>query len=411
MKAPREKSFYEILGRDSVHPFPARMAPGLALDVVAECRRPLRVLDPMSGSGTVLAVAHSKGHHVVGVDLDPLAVLISKVWTTAIDAEAVKDSAVTVLEYARQKFNSMSTRNAYPMNADLETRQFTRYWFDNNARRQLTSLAAAINQIQEITIRDALWCAFSRLIISKQSGASLAMDLSHSRPHRKFKRAPVKPFDKFLAAVDRVTTNCIDSERQTKSPAAHVDEGDARRLELKDKSIDMVITSPPYLNAIDYLRCSKFSLVWMGYTVGKLRSLRSTSVGTEVGLDARDDKEIQKILSDLELQPKLQARQEAMLARYIYDMRLAIGETSRVLAAGGKGVYVVGENTIRGTFIRNAMIVERVASITGLRCTARRSRKLPANRRYLPPPSKQTVTATLDNRLRREVILTFRKVE
>ena len=99
-----------------------------------------------------------------------------------------------------------------------------------------------------------------------------------------------------------------------------------------------------------------------------------------------------------------------MLARYINDMRRAVSETSRVLAGNGRAVYVVGENTVRGTFIRNAMIVEAVAGTAGLRCTGRRSRDLPANRRYLPPPSKQSETATLGNRLRREVILTFRKV-
>ena len=410
MSHSREKSVYEILGRDSVHPFPARMAPGLALDVIAESRKPLRILDPMSGSGTVLAVAHSKGHHAVGVDLDPLVVLISTVWTTAMDVEAVQDTAATVLEHARRIFTSLATRDAYPKNADSETRQFTRYWFDDYARRQLAALATAIEEIRDSTIREALWCAFSRLIISKQSGASLAMDLSHSRPHRKFKRAPAKPFRKFLSAVDRVTTNCIDDRSRTLGPAAQVYEGDARHLHLLDRSIDLVITSPPYLNAIDYLRCSKFSLVWMGYSVKDLRRLRSTTVGTEVGMDARDDREIQGILSDLKLQPKLGTKQEAMLARYINDMQRAVGETSRVLAGDGKAVYVVGENTVRGTFIRNAMIVEAVASIAGLRCIGRRSRELPANRRYLPPPSKQSETATLGNRLRREVILTFQKV-
>ena len=410
MNQSREKSVYEILGRNSVHPFPARMAPGLALDVIAECRRPLRILDPMSGSGTVLAVAHSKGHHVVGVDLDPLAVLISRVWTTAIDREAAQHAATAVLEHARRIFASLPTRNAYPWNADSETRQFTRYWFDDYARRQLASLATAIECTRDSTVREALWCAFSRLIITKQCGASLAMDLSHSRPHRKFKRAPAKPFRKFLSAVDRVTTNCIDGRSRTHGPAAQVYEGDARHLNLLDGSIDLVITSPPYLNAIDYLRCSKFSLVWMGYSVGQLRRLRSTTVGTEVGMDARDNLEIQIILSELKLQPKLQARQEAMLARYINDMQRAVGETSRVLAGNGRAVYVVGENTVRGTFIRNAMIVEAVASAAGLRCIARRSRELPGNRRYLPPPSKQSETASLGNRLRREAILTFRKV-
>ena len=410
MNQSREKSVYAILGRDSVHPFPARMAPGLTLDVIADCQGPLRILDPMSGSGTVLAVAHSKGHHAVGVDLDPLAVLISRVWTTAVDVEAVQDAATTVLEHARRIFTSLPTRDAYPKNADSETRQFTRHWFDDYARRQLASLATAIDRTRYSTIREALWCAFSRLIITKQSGASRAMDLSHSRPHRKFKRAPAKPFCKFLSAVDRVTTNCIDGRSRTRGPAAQLYEGDARHLDLRDRSVDLVITSPPYLNAIDYLRCSKFSLVWMGYSVGELRRLRSTTVGTEVGMDAREDQEIQRILSELKLQPKLPARQEAMLARYINDMQRAVSETSRVLAGNGRAVYVVGENTVRGTFIRNAMIVEAVASNAGLRCTARRSRDLPANRRYLPPPSKQSETATLSNRLRREVILTFQKV-
>ena len=410
MNAPREKSVYDILGRDSVHPFPARMAPSLALDVIAECNSPLRILDPMSGSGTVLAVARSKGHHAIGVDLDPLAVLISRVWTTAVDAKAVQDAASIVLEHARRMFASLRTRDAYPKNADSETRQFARYWFDDYARRQLASLATAIERTQDTAIRDALWCAFSRLIISKQSGASLAMDLSHSRPHRKFRRAPTKPFRKFLSAVDRVTTNCIDEKSRPSGPAARVYEGDARHLDLKDKSIDLVITSPPYLNAIDYLRCSKFSLVWMGYSVGDLRRLRSTTVGTEVGLDGRDYQGIQRIMADLKLQPQLQARQEAMLTRYINDMQRAVGEISRVLVADGKAVYVVGENTVRGTFIPNALIVEAVANAAGLNCTARRSRELPANRRYLPPPSQQSETATLGNRLRREVILTFQKV-
>ena len=405
----REKSVYEIVGRHPVHPFPARMAPGLALDVIEECRSPMRVLDPMSGSGTVMAVAHSKGHQAVGFDLDPLAVLISRVWTTATNLESVRETAVTVLESARRIFASLPTREAYPKNADSETLAFTRYWFDDYARRQLTSLATAIEETQDCTIRDALWCAFSRLIISKQSGASLAMDLSHSRPHRKFKRAPAKPFRKFLSAVNRVATNCIDSRNCKLGPSAQVYQGDARDLDVLNGSIDLVITSPPYLNAIDYLRCSKFSLVWMGYSVRELRRIRARTVGTEVGMDPRDDQGVAAILSELKLQPKLPARQEAILARYISDMRRSVSETARVLADNGRAVYVVGENTVRGTFIPNAIIIQAVANAVGLRCISRSSRDLPANRRYLPPPSKQSRKAALGNRLRREVILAFQK--
>ena len=277
-------------------------------------------------------------------------------------------------------------------------------------RRQLASLATAIQDVRDERIRDALWCAFSRLIIAKQSGASLAMDLSHSRPHRAFKYSPSKPFRKFLAAVNRVARNCIDSATGDFGLATRVYEGDARDLTLEDGSIDIVLTSPPYLNAIDYLRCSKFSLVWMGYRIGNIRRIRSISVGAEIGKDARDDSGIRQILSELKLQPKLAMRREAILMRYIDDMRRTVGEVARVLSRKGKAVYVIGENTVRGTFIPNAAIIEAVANTVGLSCTARRSRELPANRRYLPPPSTQSQPAALNGRMRREVILTFKKV-
>ena len=400
------KTVCDILNRNPVHPFPARMAPGLAFDVVAECKAPMCILDPMSGSGTVLAVAQANGHHAVGVDTDPLAVLISRVWTTAINTTVLKEAAAVVLDSARQTFASLRMRHAYPKDSDEKTRQFARFWFDDRARRQLASLATAIEGVDHEEIRDALWCAFSRLIITKRSGASLAMDLSHSRPHKVFKRAPSEPFSKFLFATRRVACGCIDSKLSDPRPPARVHEGDARNLTIDDCSVDLILTSPPYLNAIDYLRCSKFSLIWMGYTVGDIRSIRSAAVGTEVG-KYEDDVHAWSILSKLDLRPGLQARQKAILTRYIDDMRRIVRETARVLASDGRAVYVVGENTVHGMFIRNSLIVEELANDAGLRCTDRHSRELPANFRYLPPP---TANATaLDGRMRREVVLTLEK--
>ncbi len=403
------RAVYDILGRDSVHPFPARMAPGLALDVISECNHGFRILDPMCGSGTVLAVARSKGHYATGVDLDPLSVLNSRVWTTMIDSKDLLEQGSEVLQCVRGRIATLRENDAYPMNSDDETQDFVRFWFDENARRQLSLLATAIHEIQDAKMRDALWCAFSRLIIAKKSGASLAMDLSHSRPHRVFKQAPSKPFDNFISAVTRVAKNCIDINSSFPGPATSVREGDARKLNLDDGTIDLVLTSPPYLNAIDYFRCSKFSLIWMGYSIKELRSLRSVSVGTEVGKEAGNDHEIREIFSALNLRPELEKRQRKILTQYIDDMRRVVGETARVLVHGGQAVYVIGENTMRGTYVPNAIILEKAANIAGLRCTAKRSRELPANRRYLPPPTTQSAEASLGGRLRREVILTFKK--
>src|SRR6185295_15304860 len=175
-----------------IHPFPARMAPEIVLDAIDGMSRTVNLLDPMMGSGTVLAIGRSAGHRVIGVDSDPLAVLLARVWTTTVDSSVVRDKAVDVLERAKNLFRTISSGDAYPRAKDAETRKFVRYWFDEYARRQLAALAATISRVRDPDIRDVLWCGFSRLIITKQAGASLAMDLSHSRPHKTFTRAPVK---------------------------------------------------------------------------------------------------------------------------------------------------------------------------------------------------------------------------
>jgi DNA modification methylase len=405
-----KKTIYETLGREPVHPFPARMAPGIALQIIAEAKKPLRILDPMMGSGTVVALARAKGHRAVGVDIDPLAVLISKAWTTAADAEAARSKAREVLARAKRVFYSLAQKEAYPRGADPETRQFVAYWFDGYARRQLAALSLAIAGVRSEVSRNILLCALSRLIITKQAGVSLAMDLSHSRPHRVFKRAPIKPFQRFLAAVDRVVGNCVRQNQPNRGPVPRLYLGDARALPVRSASIDLVLTSPPYLNAIDYIRCSKFSLVWMGHRIPYLRLVRAESVGAEAsdGISQKDA-EIAMIIDNLKLRASLSGRDRAALAHYINDMRNALRETFRVLVPGGTAVYVVGENTIRGTYIRNAKILSAVAKLCGLDFEKQHTRSLPANRRYLPPPSGGKSSAPLDTRMRREVILKFRK--
>jgi len=405
----QKKTIYEALGREPVHPFPARMAPGIALQVMSDIDES-RVLDPMMGSGTVLAMARAQGHRGFGFDVDPLAVLISKVWTTALDPKDVRGEATCVLENARNEFNAISVGDAYPLNADEETCEFVRYWFDGYARRQLTALCLAIRSVRNETTSNALWCAFSRLIISKQSGASRAMDLSHSRPHRTFDVAPEKPFNKFLLSVERVIANGIDEDSRDRGYKPVVKLGDARELALPDKSVDLVLTSPPYLNAIDYIRCSKFSLVWMGYNVCDLREIRTESVGAEAAKESPlDDNEVKSVVKALNLRPKLEKRHEHILGRYIQDMRKAISEVARVLARAGKAVYVVGENSLRGTYIRTSVIVTKLAELAGLGLRERRSRALPSNRRYMPPPSSGHIGGAIEARMRRELVLTFAK--
>jgi len=392
-----------------IHPFPARMAPSIVWNRLPASGRCLRVLDPMAGSGTTVVSARARGHSAIGYDTDPLAVLIAQAWCGDVDENELRDTAVSVLHEARAVFRNLTQARAYPLDANSETREFVRYWFDKTSRGQLAALSASISHISDTVCRQVLWCALSRLIITKTAGASLAMDVSHSRPHRVYEVAPVKPFDKFLSAVDTIIRRLPFREGRTHSPRAKVNVGDARKLPLDAGTVDMVITSPPYLNAIDYLRGHKLSLVWLGHQVSEIRSLRSGSIGSEVSSNhAQRDGIVKRALARMGDIEDLPARFQGMLANYVRDMQLVMSEIRRVLAGSGKVVIVIGDSAIRGVYIRNSNAIACLGRANGFRVTARIERSLPDNKRYLPPPTRRISGKCLQSRMRSEVILTLR---
>jgi DNA modification methylase len=176
-------------------------------------------------------------------------------------------------------------------------------------------------------------------------------------------------------------------------------------------SIDIVITSPPYLNAIDYVRCSKFTLVWLGHSVSDLRQLRSTNVGAEGSrCDSSHGKLILDICDCLDPDGQLIMRHRAIISRYIHDMRSVADETARVLRPGGKAVIVIGNSTVGGHFVRNSLALRLLFDAAGLDHTRSISRELPPTRRYLPPPRRTRHKNALHARMREEVVMTFRKV-
>lgn len=389
-----------------IHPFPARMAPSFAFDELPTSSTPLRVLDPMVGSGTTTVVARAKGHVAFGFDTDPLAVILSKAWVGDSDEIRIAAVAERVLENAGKRVGRF--RNGYPRYADDLTREFIDYWFDEENQRQLRALSETIAEIRNPGTRAVLWAGFSRLIIAKSRGVSLAMDISHSRPHKVYETAPIAPFDEFIQAVNRVSKHMPFTASSTAAPHAKIMRHDARRLPLADSSIDFVITSPPYLNAIDYIRCSKFSLIWMGYCVSELQDLRGRNIGSErsTGRATILPEPLEKLLLALGMSG-LSARDMGMLRRYVGDLDKIVGEISRVLTPEGRAIFVVGNSTVHGAFIKNSDIIASLAARHSLKLMQRLSRDLPPSRRYLPPPAERSDAAQLDARMRQEIVLKF----
>jgi len=111
----------------SIHPFPARMAPDIALHAIKFLPRKAMVLDPMVGSGTVLRAAIDSGHPAMGFDVDPLAVLMSKVWLTPIETKKIQVKAQKIIDEA--SYINYREISLPWIDNDQETKNFIKFWF------------------------------------------------------------------------------------------------------------------------------------------------------------------------------------------------------------------------------------------------------------------------------------------
>jgi DNA modification methylase len=365
---------HQVLQIQPIHPFPARMAPSIVWDNLPDNGEPLRILDPMVGSGTSLVIARARGHQAVGCDTDPLAVLIAHAWCLDVSSISLSKRAKWILDEAVEIAKELTPDGAYPLDADDETKKFINFWFDETSRIQLTALSRCISHIDNFDEKELLWVAFSRLIITKKIGVSLAMDVSHSRPHRKYEKSPVEPFDKFLSAVDRIIKKAPFLDSNLQLAPAIVEKGDARSLVFSSNSFNLIITSPPYLNAIDYLRGSKLSLVWMGYTVSSLRSTRSNNIGSERSAFLTPSNDLLNILEQMGDTSRLDERHRNMIIRYLDDMSEVLSECRRVLKDNGQAVFVIGNSAIRGEYINNSEALISLAQKKGFKLDSRTSR-------------------------------------
>lgn len=397
-----------MISLSKIHPFPARMAPSIVADILESAEKNQIVLDPMAGSGTTLAIAAHLGHRAIGFDTDPMAVLLSETITKNFDVDEIIKKSENLIKQAKKIFSALKLASAYPLNADDETKKFVRYWFCHTSRKQLHCLAKKISNLKDKDQKKLFWVAFSKLIIKKDNGASLARDVSHSRPHKTYERAPIKPFDLFTSYVIQ-TYNNILKLGISKPESIKVKKGDARYLNLGKNSVDLVITSPPYFNAIDYIRGHKLSLVWMGYNLKDLRNIRSTNVGAEIGyIPKKENKELEAVIKKFGKINKLPSRQRNMLANYANDMQKIVYEISRVLKSKGKAFFVIGDCNLKGIFIKNSEVIKYLFAQLGFSVICKYKRKIPDNRRYLPPP-KSCGNLMMNSRMREEIVLGVQK--
>jgi DNA modification methylase len=419
------------------HAFPAKFPPQLPRQFINALTSPEDiVLDPMQGSGTTILEALLAGRSGVGFDIDPLALLISQVKITPLDAIRVFQISKNIIKNATQIASDRPKEILSGLESQWnpETRQFIDYWFETNTQIELMALNQEIGKVSQLSYRNFFKLAFSAIIITKSGGVSLALDLAHTRPHRaklvysqsgeilegqEFARNPIPnlpymtktlrdPLEEFEKRVVSNVKGLLQPGQINNQ--AQIIPGNAQALPLPDACIDLIVTSPPYAsNAIDYMRAHKFSLVWMGYPIEELGNRRGDYIGGEI-VDGYRFETLPEFSGNIVSRlTDLDKKKGAVLHRYYSEITRVLREMYRVLKPGRASIVVVGSSQMRGIDTETQNCLADIGRQIGFEVPAIGIRNLDRNRRMLPAGNTINKGSQIQQRMHMEYVIGFYK--
>jgi len=376
-----------------IHSFAAKFPPQLPRLFIERLTQPGDlVLDPMVGSGTTLVECLLLGRRGIGVDIDPLAVLISRGKITKVNTRKLVEAADIVYRKALAemvKYSPLFGNNSWEearvklsSRYDEESREFINYWFRPETAIELLHLVEVINEERfEEDIKVLLRVALSAIIVTKSGGVSLARDLAHSRPHRDLSKKVPSALALFKRKVLEIARAVAELPPDG---LCEVVRGDARRLPLESEVVDLIVTSPPYASAIDYIRAHKFSLVWLGYSLKHLAELRKVYIGAEQRPSSLPRLGVPDVDEFIIKLVEKAGRKGLAVAKYFADMREVLAEMYRVLKPGKPAIIVVGPSVVSGVYIPTGELLAEIGESLGFRYLGRATRPIARDKRYLP---------------------------
>ena len=420
------KTLKELLGGDlefhgedssyashNFHAFAAKFPPQLPAAFIKELTEPGdTVLDPMMGSGTTVLEAAIAGRKATGYDIDPLAILLCKVKTTKIkDIEKLKTFSAEIILRARKLAVSREAEIEIESRFDKKTKEFLNYWFLASTQRELMALLMAFECIlinETDAVKNFFQLAFSSIIVTKSGGVTLARDLAHGRPHKVEDKKPKDAIDQFRQRVQK-NIKGIEILKEKELGNVKIKEGDARCLKTQEgESVKLVVTSPPYANAIDYMRAHKYSLSWFGHPIGDLSQLRATYIGSE-RINKEENKDTlpasaEAVVRSLKEEDR---KQSEVLKKYFLEMQKVFKEIYRVLKPDSAAVVVVGSSTMRGIDVKTHECLADIAANLQkpFKVAGVVPRRLDRNKRMMPARFGGKSNSMIEQRMHEEFVI------
>lgn len=308
---PQEKLDLTVKSRSSLFPWRGQFSPELIeLFLKKYSQENSVILDPFVGSGTTIFEAASLGLECYGAEINPSAVEMAK--TVEFVKIKLGDRKKLI-----EKAEAIANESLLPYQWDL---------FSYQLRQQQQINFCSKGTDEEILTK----------ILQGAKNNPLIHNLLTNAAIRYLNYRSNREISDFLKAL-RVHTEIVKNLPYNPDKC-QVFHGDARKIPLGDKTIDLIITSPPYINVFNYHQNNRAAMEIIGWNLLEIAK-------SEIGANRKH-------------------RQNRFLTvvQYALDMLDSVKEMRRLLRDNGRVIIIVGrESKVRGVSIENGKLLAAIA--------------------------------------------------
>ncbi len=264
------------------------------------------VLANFSGSGTVPLEANILKRDSIGIDSNPLSILLSTVKT-----HPYIPVYGPFLKKVKEKIDSKA-RERYAMD------EKEKKWFYAESFQDLMEIRSCIESIKLLQDRDYFTLALASIV--KKASKVDSRCVNHIVVDKQ--KTKINVFEVFKKKLEEMADSMSEYQKIANKNKVVIQKGDARNTHLRDNSVDLIISHPPYLGAIDYSNIYQLETKLLGFNYKEV--------------DAGD-------ISTNSMQ------------KYLVEMNKVFDEMYRVLKKGGYACVIIGDNrkdgNIQPTFV------------------------------------------------------------
>lgn len=319
----------------------------------------LKVLDPFMGSGTTAVETILSGNYSYGTEMDPFAQLIANVSTTIFTREELS-------ELKEVEKTILTSWEEFPASKLPHLRGIT-HWFKEEDLIKLLRLKTCIKKICPKKYQPFIMIAYADCIrpvslIERQSSKPY-ISKKHPKVTKEVKDSFIYSFEAHYKAI-----NAMSSQKNYKKyPSIKWLGYDATDFKLKEPIIDIAISSPPYINALDYARCVKIEGSFCDLIDNnEVINLNHLQLGHESRRKQDKNELVRNIFKEYynQIFKKDKNRAETCLA-YFNDMYKNLLCVYNSLRNEGEYHIIIGDNIIKEVNIPTHELIAEIAKSIG----------------------------------------------